>query len=208
MRDFLFQFVLLLTGALIGIIGTIATRPQAKKLAWGLAILLIGTSAMWFSYEFGFGLLPNEFAEEGGIIWQATFYGNKELKEPVVLQGRIRGARNGLRVDWGVDSPRFWTPADFFSAILTTTHNFNAGTYCFVVEVDDGAKLFIDGKEVRSVWWGYTPGAVYKTAVTLEEGPHLIEFQYFEEYEKASFHVSWYKGAGPECVTVGHPGVP
>jgi len=154
------------------------------------------------------GLMENPFAEPDGIIWQASFYNNKELKEPVAFDSRIRGARNGLRVDWDVGSPNKRVNDNFYSAVFEATYNFNAATYCFVIEVDDGAKLFIDGVEVRSVWWGYTPGAVYKTPLLLEEGPHTIQFHYYEEYEKSSFHLYWYKDAGPECVTIGHPGVP
>ena len=152
--------------------------------------------------------LPNPLAEQNGIVWDATFYGNKELQEPITLQGKIKGARNGLRVNWENDSPGGDTPVDFFSAKFFTTHNFLAGSYCFVIEVDDGAKLFIDGQEIRAVWWGYTPGAAYKTPVRLSEGPHDLLFYYFDEFEKSSFHVSWYERPGSECVTVGHPGVP
>lgn len=88
---------------------------------------------------------------------------------------------------------------------LATDHSLLAGVYCFVIQVDDGGKLFVDGTEKLSIWWGYTPGAVYKARVSLNESHH-IEFQYYEQYEKASFHVFWYPGAGSECVTVGHPG--
>jgi len=99
-------------------------------------------------------------------------------------------------------------PEDFFSATFATTYNFQRGTYCFVLQVDDGARIFIDGVEIRSVWWGYTPGAVYKTPKILDEGPHNIQLYYYEEFEKAFFHLYWYPNAGGECVTVGHPGVP
>lgn len=153
--------------------------------------------------------INNPLAESDGIIWKAVFYGNKELKNPSVLEKEIQGAQNGLRVDWGINSPDpDMQQKDYFSAKFTTSYHFLAGQYCFVIEVDDGAKLLIDGSEIRSFWWGHTLGATYKTAVPLDEGSHLIEFEYYEEREKAFFHIFWYKDAGPECVTVGHPGVP
>jgi hypothetical protein len=155
-----------------------------------------------------FSCTSNSLAEADGIIWQATFYGNKELKEPITCSGNVKGARNGLRVDWGNETPGAQTPRDFFSATFATTHNFLADVYCFVIEVDDGARLFVDGVEIRNVWWGHTPGAVYKTRLSLQQGPHDIQFYYYEEFEKASFHLYWYPNAGPECVTTGHPGVP
>jgi len=157
------------------------------------------------------GMLDNPLADSDGIIWQATFYGNKELIPPIILQGEIRGTKRGLQVDWGVNSPSKEIPEDSFSAIFSTTHDFLGRTYCFVLEiVDDGAKLFIDGREERSVWWGYTPEAVYKDPISLAEGPHDIQLQYYEEEHTAAFHLFWYGGSvgvGPECVTVGHPGI-
>lgn len=189
----------LLIGLVVAVLSCVAAWLAIPQIQESLTSLLFSTTTKEF--------IDNPHAEDDGIIWQTTFYGNKELKEPVVLQGKIRGARNGLRVDWGLQSPE-QVPADFFSAVFTTTYNFTAGHYCFVIQVDDGAKLFIDGVEVRSVWWGYTPGAVYKTKLSLAEGPHTIQFHYYEEYENAAFHLWWYKPAGPECVTVGHPNVP
>ncbi len=141
-------------------------------------------------------------------IWQVSFYNNKELQEPVAFEGYINGARNGLNVDWGTRSPIRKVNNDFFSGVFITTKYFAAGNYCFTIEVDDGAKLFIDGAEIRNVWWGYTPKAVYKTPYTLTEGNHLIQFYFFDEFENASFHVSWYANPSTECVTTGHPGVP
>lgn len=152
--------------------------------------------------------IPNPLAEGDGLIWSVIIYGNKELKEPIILRSTIQGARNGLRVDWGVSPPYDEMPSDHFSALFSTTHHFLTSSYCFVFEdLDDGARIIIDGEEVRSFWWGFTPGAIYKTPVVLEEGPHSIALVYYEEYENASFHFFWYENAGSECVTVGHPGI-
>ena len=153
-------------------------------------------------------LLVNPLAESDGLVWDVTFYGAIELEGPILLQGQMKGARNGLRVDWGVNSPDVSVPPDYFSAYFITSRHFLSGKYCFVIVVDDGAELLVDGEIVRSYWWGYTPGAAYKTSLTLEEGPHTIGLKYFENFENASLHLFWYEGAGSECTTVGHPGVP
>jgi hypothetical protein len=154
------------------------------------------------------GSIDNALSEPDGIMWDAVFYPNKELQGPESLHGSIRGARNGLHVDWGNGSPGHGVPIDFFSAIFSTTYHFSTGLYCFVLEVDDGARLFVDGVEIRSVWWGYTPGAVYKTPLALEEAPHKIVLYYYEDFEHSGFHLYWYQNPGSECVTIGHPGVP
>jgi len=202
-----FQIVLFLAGALIGAIVTTSTPQRAKTIAWLIFASLVITAGFWLRYELGFPRLPNALAERGGIIWDVSLYPNKELVPPAYFQSRVQGARNGLRLEWGVTPPRLGAPADFYSAAFAATPSFNAGLYCFVIEVDDGARLFVDGEDVRNAWWGHTPGAVYKTPITLAEGPHTILLYYYEEYENASLHLSWYTGVGPECATVGHPGV-
>jgi hypothetical protein len=152
--------------------------------------------------------IKNPLAETDGIIWRASFYNNKELKDPVTFEGDIKGARNGLRVNWGAGSPNKKVNNDFFSGIFTATVDFNAGSYCFMLEVDDGARLFIDGQEIRNAWWTYVPGAVYQTPHQLSQGSHTIQLYYFDEYENSSFHVSWYENPGIACITLGHPDIP
>jgi len=152
------------------------------------------------------GYLKNQYAEDDGVVWQASFYNNIELKDPIASAGSIKGTRNGLKVDWGLKSPTRKVNSDYFSGIFTSTIRFNSGEYCFVIVVDDGAMLFIDGRETKNVWWGYTPGAIYRVPHKLSEGPHTIQFYYYEKFGEASFHLWWYPNPGIECVTVGHKG--
>lgn len=147
-------------------------------------------------------------SEAGGIDWQADFYRNVELKEPVAYAGKVTGTRNGLKIDWKTGQPNNQIPADYFSARFVASPQFNAGTYCFVIMADDGARLFVDGRETLTAWWGYTPGAVYRTPQKLEQGPHTIEFQFYEEFAGAAFHVYWYSPASAECKSAGHPNLP
>lgn len=153
------------------------------------------------------GFIKNPLAEKDGVIWEVSLYNNIELKPPVIFEGRIQGAKNGLRTDWGLKSPNRKINVDYFSGVFTTTVDFNAGIYCFSVEADDGVKIFIDGVEIRNAWWGYTPGAVYKNSYQTSEGSHVLQIQYFDETEEASFHFFWYENPGPECITINHPGV-
>ncbi len=141
-------------------------------------------------------LLPNSWAEPDGIIWDAKFYFNHDEDcnpiQPSVFEGTIQGARNGLRTEWKTGSPGGNIPINYFSAVFSTDHNFNAGSYCFELIVpDDGAVLYIDGEPILSACWGYTAGAVYRQSKTLEQGPHTIRLNYFENFENASFHLAW-----------------
>lgn len=208
-NDLILQFIFCIVGVILGLIAQILKPPQQKKMLGGLALILLFIAAGWFGYNYlNIGGLDNPQAEANGVIWNVTFFGNQELKPPIVLETFIKGSINGLRVDWGVGAPRIGMPTDHFSAEFTTTQNFNAGLYCFVLTVDDGGRLFIDGKTIREAFWGYTPEAVYKNKVTLDQGQHTIKLQYFDENDKAAFHIFWYTGGvGSECVTIDHPGI-
>lgn len=52
MREYFFQFVLFLAGAVIGIVASLFPNT-GKRLAWILALLLVATSLVWAGYEFG-----------------------------------------------------------------------------------------------------------------------------------------------------------
>jgi hypothetical protein len=52
-HDFLFQIVLLLISAIIGIVAQLLPRRGQKRAAWILAGLLVITSVLWAGYEIG-----------------------------------------------------------------------------------------------------------------------------------------------------------
>ena len=53
MREFFFQIVLFLAGAIIGIAVPLLQKPGQKLAAGILAFLLIVTSLLWVGYELG-----------------------------------------------------------------------------------------------------------------------------------------------------------
>ena len=53
MRDFFFQIVMFLAGAIIGIIVPILDEPIQKRIATILAVILVATSLLWAGYEWG-----------------------------------------------------------------------------------------------------------------------------------------------------------
>jgi hypothetical protein len=118
MTDFFFQIILSLVGILIGILGQVMPNVFLKRLAALVGGLVVIVGILWIAYEAsGFGFLPNPYAEVDGIIWNTAFYGNKELKEPITLQTKIRGARNGLRINWSIKPPDFGCHQIFLSNV-------------------------------------------------------------------------------------------
>jgi hypothetical protein len=79
---------------------------------------------------------------------------------------------------------------DNFSARWTRTVNFSAGTYRFIVTVDDGARLYIDGLKIIDAW-GIQAPTTYTGDASLSAGSHEIKLEYFESGGGASISLFW-----------------
>jgi hypothetical protein len=66
--------------------------------------------------------LPNRLAEDAGTEWSVRIFRNKELQGSPVFEGSIRGAENGLHVEW----PRVSELGDSHGPILRRVHNDHA----------------------------------------------------------------------------------
>lgn len=74
------------------------------------------------------------------------------------------------------------------------------GCYVFSVACDDGAKLFLDGKEIVNLNWN--AGGVREVWVTMEKGFHRLEVQYFENTHEERLEVGL---LGPGVLSDGIP---
>ncbi len=180
---------------------------QLKVFFWSSAILLVIYSCL-----FGFrslltkNLLQHEYADyKNGTKWDVKIYDNKTLSGTPIFDGNIWGLPNGLQIDWGFASPKQNLPQDEFSADFSTDVNFTSGSYCFVLLVDDGANLIVDGNSLISHYHGYTPEAVFKKPLELSSGTHKITLQYYDEINTAKVHVFWYELHGDECTSINEP---
>lgn len=118
--------------------------------------------------------------------WRADYWTNPELAgAPAVI-------RNEFAIDheWGSGSPSPVIPNDNFSARWTRALNFDAGVYTFFVEVDDGARLYVDGQLLINSW--QDGGRRTLTAqVVLSQGQHQIALEYYERSGIALIHLTW-----------------
>lgn len=106
--------------------------------------------------------------------WIAQYYPNKSWSGPFKAVGSF-SALTSLR--WGSGSPDPAIPADDFSAIFSRKVELVAGTYDFVVGVDDGASVYLDGVLIGSVGQGHWNGS-FSRAVSV--GWHLLQVKYWE----------------------------
>ena len=180
---------------------------RLKVFLWLTMILLIiygGLSAI--HYVLTYNLLEHNNADyNNGTKWDVSIYDNVSFSGNPIFNGVIYGLPNGLQVDWGFGSPRRNFPQDNFSAIFSTSQNFSAGLYCFVMLVDDGANLSVGNNTLISHYHGYTPAAVFKEPLQLDSDVYPIVIQYYDDLNTASIHVFWYELHGDECKSINEP---
>ena len=116
-----------------------------------------------------------------------TYFDNMTLSsEPVMA----RDDRH-IGFDWGLGSPVAGMPTDHFSARWTATLQLpETGDYLFDLQVDDGARLWVDDTEIIDLW-GQKGLSEVSVPVYLEAGEHLLRLEYYENTELASISLSW-----------------
>jgi hypothetical protein len=124
--------------------------------------------------------------------WRGEYYANRDLVgEPALV-------RNDLVVDfnWGLAAPAADLPADGFSARWTREVGLEAGTYRFHVFVDDGVRLFVDGKLLINAWY---PSGAHEITVDYAtvRGAHSVAVEYYEHFGNAQVRLWWEGVASP-----------
>ncbi|HOT91864.1 MAG TPA: PA14 domain-containing protein [Anaerolineae bacterium] len=125
--------------------------------------------------------------------WRGEYFNNITLGGTPVL------VRNdaAINFDWGTGSPAPGiVNADRFSVRWTQTLNFTAAMYRFILTVDDGARLWVNGHLLIDAWIDQAP-RTYTGDIYLPTGPATVELQYYENTERAVAQLSWSGGATP-----------
>jgi hypothetical protein len=117
--------------------------------------------------------------------WRGEYYSNIDLVGTPVVRDDAQ-----VNFNWGTSSPIAGIPADYFSARWTRQLDFSAGTYLFHVRVDDGTRLWVDGRLVIDEWHNAT-FQTYTAQVTLTGGTHAIRLEMFERTGLASIVLWW-----------------
>ncbi len=102
-----------------------------------------------------------------------------------------------IHFDWSGTGPQgpIALGPDNYSVRWLGNFQFQAGTYQFIVNTDDGGRLFIDGNLIYGNWIQH--GALPVTVnASLTAGVHLIEFDYFQNQGGAVAQLSWTGPAG------------
>lgn len=136
-------------------------------------------------------VLPPRVVLAQDAAWRSEYYNNPNLVGAPAL---IRNdAAINFNWDWG--SPASEITADNFSVRWSRTVNFSAATYRFFARVDDGVRVFVDGRLLIDQW-RITAPTTYTADIRLAAGNHHVRVEYFEGTERAIAVVWWERSGG------------
>jgi uncharacterized protein YraI len=118
--------------------------------------------------------------------WRGEYFDNRDLAgNPAQVRDDPQ-----LSFDWEASAPADGLPVDDFSVRWTRGLDFSAGTYRFYAHVDDGVRLWIDGRLTIDQWHD-SPPTTYTADVPLAEGKHELLMEYFEHTGNAVAQLAW-----------------
>jgi len=97
-----------------------------------------------------------------------------------------------LDFDWGHSSPGTGVGPYLWSARWTGNFYLTGGTYRFHAFVDDGVRVFVDGKIVIDRWVD-NPGVEFMGDKHLSTGNHEIKVEFYQKGYDAKLKVWWEK---------------
>jgi hypothetical protein len=117
--------------------------------------------------------------------WKGEYFDNPNLSGVPVL---VRDDKN-VDFDWGTGAPAPGLPADNFGVRWTRQLNFPAGPHSFTVAVDDGARLWVDGRLIIDQW--HHGGGIYRGDIYLDAGPHQVRLEMYDFVSTAKARLQW-----------------
>lgn len=122
-----------------------------------------GEAAIQFAYK------------KDDTLYTAEYFNNLNLEGDPVLtreEEKINHLFNNTSPDETVNVGNF-------SARWTKTETFTAGTYYFLVQSDDGIRVYVDDVLILDDWTNHALRN-YQPSVTLSSGPHTLKIEYYQ----------------------------
>ena len=128
--------------------------------------------------------------------WRTEYYSNSSLSgQPTISRIEAR-----IDHDWGANSPALDLPNDHFSARWTTTQRLEKGSYLFFLTVDDGARVWVDGRLVIDAWSIGRKESRQATIRINQTGDHVLQVAYFENTGNAGIKFEWLQLGGEDDI--------
>ncbi len=126
--------------------------------------------------------------EPACTAWTAEYFSN------MTLTGASSAAvcESALNQSWGNAGPPplGGVPVDGFSVRWTRARSFAAATYTFSLTVNDGARVYVDGRVVIDAWSDRATSAVFTSNIPMTLGGHVITVEYYENAGPAAVKFS------------------
>jgi hypothetical protein len=150
--------------------------------------------------------IPSDWfkTDEGAPGLHADYFANENGSGTPALS-RIDPS---IDFDWGYGSPGAGIPNDHFSARWTGTIEVpaEAGEVVLGTVQDDGARVWIDGKQIIDAWGAHDAATIEATAA-ISPGKHQLRVEYLEQQYKAIFRLQW-RSAGKNPATARQMWIP
>ena len=118
--------------------------------------------------------------------WKGEYFGNRDLQgNPALVRDEPQ-----IDFDWGEGRPAPNLPADHFSVRWQRRVSFEAGTYRFFLQIDDGARVLLDNQMILNDWEDGGERTV-NVDVTLPAGERAIQVEFYESSGVARVSFWW-----------------
>ncbi|MCS7060356.1 MAG: PA14 domain-containing protein [Anaerolineae bacterium] len=145
-----------------------------------------GKASVTLTYARLGGPLPEPTPPSNNGPWYTEFFANMELKGPPVAV-RTYG---GLKFDWRGSSPVAGVPAAYWSARFSQFRYLGAGVYRFVVNSDDGVRVYVNDQLVIDRW-GEQSARTWIGDIRLNAGTHSIRVEYLQVAGTSLIELYW-----------------
>mgnify|MGYP000617587168 CR=1 FL=1 len=114
-------------------------------------------------------------------VWFAQYYATRDLTGPVIFTETVPGPYLNMDWLWGF-GPQNGVPDDEWSARFTTLVRFTSGNVKFMLNSDDGSRMYLNGQLIIDEW--HDRSATYYTArvLPIPAGTYLITVEYYEAF--------------------------
>jgi DNA-binding beta-propeller fold protein YncE len=177
------------TGQFLGRWGSGGSEDGQFDVPSGVAVTLDGTVYVADADNYR----VQAFGPTYPTTWRGEFFANRWLAErPLAITQTVQVA-----FDWGSGAPDLALPADGFSARFQRYVWFEAGFYRFTLDVDEGARLWVDEQLLVDRWEGpfgglrTMPAGTYSAPLFLATGDHRVRLEYNDLSGPAAVHLSW-----------------
>ncbi len=121
--------------------------------------------------------------------WRGQYYNKRSFDDSALAL--MRNDKE-INFQWGEGAPANGLPIDNFYVRWSRTLSFNPDRYRFFATVDDGVRIYVDGKLVLDDWNEQGMHTV-SAATNISQGEHIIVVEYFENIGDAQVKVWWEK---------------